>query len=176
MSMKHLVWLATLLDYGPSRALVSSIGSTGWPPRERKRRKALQFVANALCNVVVSDRRYPGELRRHHPEGGRLVIDILERRCVLNDSDVETLGIVERLGQWLDTQTSDTNLVPGRISEARVDVDYTAAERNYVMSGRVWEMRFSLRSEIVAQDQRFIATSPECTAAVPYGTGSIAPW
>ena len=176
MSTKHVLWLSALSDYVQPVALAAALGYGSWPRQQKKQRRALQFVANSLCDVVASDRRCPNEIRRHYPQSGRLVIDILQRRCTLDDSDARSLGIVDRLGYWLETQLTNTGIRMERVSAARVDVDYTAVERTYLVSGRVWEMNFSLRSEIVAHEQSFVATSTDCTAAVPYGTGLIAPW
>ena len=176
MSTKHIVWLSALTEYVQPLAFAAALGYDRWPPRRRKREQALQTVANSICNIVATDRRYPNEVRRHHPEGGRLVMDILEQRCIVNDSDVDVLRIVGRLGDWLDSHLTASGLGRELVSVARVGVDYSTADRNYLMSGRVWEMRFSLRSEIVAQDMSVVATTPECTAAVPYGTGSPASW
>lgn len=176
MSTKHTLWLSAFTEYVQPMALAATLGYDRWPPRRRKRQQALQSVANSICNIVATDRRYPNEVRCHHPEGGRLVMDILEHRCIVNDADVEVLAIVERLGHWLDDQLTIMGIGRDRVAAARVGVDYSTADRNYLMGGRVWEMRFSLQSEIVAHDRSFVATTPECTAAVPYGTGSIASW
>ncbi|MDQ2668808.1 MAG: ferrous iron transport protein A [Gemmatimonadota bacterium] len=174
MSTKHVLWLSALSEYVQPVALAATLGYDNWPTRQRKRRRVLQYVANSLCNVVAADRRYPNEIRRHCPQSGHLLIDVLERRCLLNDADPGSLGIVDRLGRWLETHLLDMGIRPGRISAARVDVEYSASERTYLLSGRVWEMNFSLKSEIVANDQSFVAMSGDCTAAVPYGTGAIA--
>lgn len=174
MSSKPVLWLAALAECVPPFAIVSQLSQSAWPPRERRRRRALQAVANSLCNVVAADRRYPNEVRRNHPEGGRLVLDILTRRCTLNDADVDTIGMVDRLGSWLRSQLDGAHIPEARIRFARVDVDYTAAERTYLASGRVWEMHFSLRSEIGTLDQSYVGITAACTAAVPYGIGAIA--
>lgn len=176
MNGKPVLWLAALVGCVPPLTLVTELGRSTWPVRERRRHKALQFVANSLCNVVAADRRYPNEVRQNHPEGGRLVLDILGHHCTLNDTDIHTIGIVDRLSNWFDLQLADAQIPASRICTARVDVEYTAAERTYVASGRVWEMHFSLRSEIATRDQSYVGITPECMAAVPYGVGAIVAW
>lgn len=176
MSTRHIVWLSALTEYVAPMAIAATLGLDRWPLRNRKRQHALQSVANSICQIVASDRRYPNEIRRHYPEGGHLVMDILEHRCIVNDADVEALEIVNRLSHWLDEQLTVNGIGRERVSAARVGVEYSTADRNYLMKGRVWEIRFSLNSEIVAHDQTFVSSSRECTAAVPYGTGSMASW
>ncbi|MDQ2891009.1 MAG: hypothetical protein M3R65_10745 [Gemmatimonadota bacterium] len=176
MSGKHLLLLSALSEYVYPVTRAATLRLNELPSRRKKRIQALQFVANSLCNAVASDRRYPNEVRRSNPEGGHLFIDILARRCRVNDSDVETIGVVHRLGPWLDGQLGEAGIRGDRISAACVHVDYTAADRTYLLGGRVWEMRFSLRAEIVSQNQSFVATAGQCAAAVPYGSGSIALW
>jgi hypothetical protein len=170
------VWLAAMSEYVPPLAMIAALGCGAWRPREKRRRKALQFVANSLCNIVATDRRYPNEVRRHHPEGGRLVLDILEHRCILNDSDVGAIGIVDRLASWFEAQLTAAQIPASRICSARVAVEYTAAERTYLASGRVWEMYFSLQSEVGTAEHSYVGASPSCTAAIPYGIGAIVAW
>ncbi|HEY5086743.1 MAG TPA: hypothetical protein VII66_05210, partial [Gemmatimonadaceae bacterium] len=156
--------------------IVSEIGRTAWAPGSKQRRRTLQSVANSLCNVVAEDRRYPNEVRLNHPQGGRLVLDLLSRRCTLNDTDVDRIGLVDRLSNWLHSQLDDARIQEVRICSARVEVEYTAAERTYLASGRVWEMCFSLRSELATPDQSYVGVTPTCTAAVPYGVGAMVSW
>ena len=176
MSSKPELWLAALAECVPPFAIVSQIGQYARPLRERRRRRSLQVVANALCNVVAADRRYPNEVRREHPEGGRLVMDILARRCILNDAAVDPLGVVDRLGIWLRHQLGEAAIPEEWIRCVRVAVEYTAAERTYLASGRVWEMDFSLRSEIETPEASYFGVTPACTAAVPYGIGALVAW
>jgi hypothetical protein len=131
MNSKPLLWLAALAECVPPFAVVSQIEQYAKPLRERRRCRSLQIVANSLCNVVAADRRYPNEVRRQHPDGGRLVLDILARRCILNDTDVDIMGVVDRLSRWLDTQLVEAEIPEAWICRARVAVDYTAAERTY---------------------------------------------
>lgn len=176
MSTKPEMWLAALAECVPPFAIVSQIGQYARPLRERRRRRSLQVVANALCNVLAADRRYPNEVRREHPEGGRLVMDILARRCILNDAAVDPLGVVDRLGRWLHHQLGEAGIPEEWIRRARVAVEYTAVERTYLASGRVWEMDFSLRSEIETPEASYFGVTPACTAAVPYGIGALVAW
>lgn len=176
MSTKPVLWLAAIAEYMPPLALVSELGRAAWPQRERQRRRALQAVANSLCTVVTEDRRYPNEVRLNLPEGGRLKLDLLTRRCTLDDADIGTIGIVDRLSSWLLRQLGDARIPADGICGARVDVDYTAGEKTYIVSGRVWEMRFSLRSELATRDQCYVGTTAACTAAVPYGVGAMIAW
>ncbi len=176
MNIRPVLWLAALTECVPPFAIVSQIGQAAWPVRDKRRRRALQTVANSLCNVIAADRRYPNEVRRNHPEGGRLVLDILERRCTLNNARVDTIGIVDRLSSWFHNELYDARIPENGISSVRVDVEYTAAERTYLASGRVWEMHFSLRSEIGAAGESYVGITPACTAAIPYGIGAIVAW
>jgi hypothetical protein len=176
MSTKPVLWLAAIAEYMPPLAMVSELGRTAWPPRAKQRRRALQAVANSLCTVVTEDRRYPNEVRLNLPEGGRLKLDLLTRRCTLDDTDIVAIGIVDRLSSWLHRQLGDAKISADGICCACVDVEYTARERTYLASGRVWEMRFSLRSEVTTQDQCYVGTTASCTAAVPYGVGAMAAW
>ncbi|MEO6866148.1 MAG: hypothetical protein ABI229_11890 [Gemmatimonadaceae bacterium] len=176
MQIKPVQWLAALTEWVPPFAMVSQLGEGIWPSLEHKRDRSLQMVANSLCNVVAADRRYPNEVRLNHPEGGRLVLDILTQRCTLNDTDVDRIGMVDRLSCWFQTQLDDAQIPEARIRFARVDVEYTAAERTYLASGRVWEMHFSLRSEVATMNQSYVGVTPACTAAVPYGIGAIVAW
>jgi len=176
MNARPTLWLAALTDYIPPLALMSEIGLSAWPQRDKHSRKALQSVANSLCNMVTTDRRYPNEVRLNHPQGGLLALDILTRRCTLNDADVNAIGIVDRLRLWLHTQLDNARIPEDRICCVRLEMDYTAGERTYLASGRVWEMHFSLRSEVVTLDQSYVGTAPACTAAVPYGVGALIAW
>lgn len=176
MSTKSVLWLAAIAEYMPPIAIVTELGWHSRAPREKQRHKALQAVANSICNVVADDRRYPNEVRLNLPGGGRLVLDLINRRCTLNDADVDTLGIVDRLSAWLYRQLGNARIPADGISGARIDVNYTASERTYLASGRVWEMQFSLRSELATPDQCYVGTTTACTAAVPYGVGALASW
>ncbi len=177
MSIRHFLWLSALSEYvQPAALAAAALGQDVWPPNQKKQRNALQFVAKSLCNVITTDRRYPNEVRQHLPGGGHLVMDLLRRRCALDDADVNDLGIVHRLSDWLDTQLDESGIRSGRISEARVELSYTSAEHTYLASGRVWEMHYSVRSAIRSGQQTFFATTPDCKAAVPYGIGAIALW
>lgn len=176
MNARSTVWLAALTDYVPPLALMSELGRSAWPSRDRRNRRAFQTVANSLCNMVTADRRYPNEVRLNHPQGGRLVFDVLTRRCTLNDADVNAIGLVDRLRLWLHAQLDNARIPEDRICCVRLAMDYTAAERTYLASGRVWEMTFSLRSEVVTLDQSYVGTAPACKAAVPYGVGALVCW
>jgi hypothetical protein len=125
---------------------------------------------------VAADRRYPNEVRLNRPSGGRLVIDILARRCTCENTDVTGIGLADRLGQWFHGQLDSAQIPEDRISCARVEVEYTAEERTYLASGRVWEMHFSLRSEIATPEETYIGSTPSCVAAVPYGVGALVAW
>ena len=176
MNARPTLWLAALTDYVLPLALVSEFGRNAWPQRDKQRHRALQAVANSLCNMVAMDRRYPNEVRLNHPQGGLLVLDVLGRRCTLNDADVTAIGLVDRLALWLDAQLDSVRIPEDRIRDVRLEMDYTASERTYLASGRVWEMQFSLRSEVVTLDQSYVGTAPPCTAAVPYGVGALTGW
>ena len=176
MNARPTLWLAALTDYVPPLALVSEMGRNAWIRRDRQRHKALQTVANSLCNMVTVDRRYPNEVRLNHPHGGLLVLDVLTRRCTLNDADVNAIGLVDRLRLWLHAQLDNARIPQDRICCVRLEMDYTAGERTYLASGRVWEMQFSLRSEVATLDQSYVGTAPACTAAVPYGIGALIAW
>lgn len=176
MSTRPTMWLAAITDYVVPISLVSEFGRNAWAPRDRQRRRALQTVANSLCNMVTTDRRYPNEVRLNHPHGGLLVLDVLTRRCTLNDADVNAIGLVDRLRLWLHAQLDNARIPEDRICCVRLEMDYTASERTYLASGRVWEMHFSLRSEVVTLDQSYVATTSACTAAVPYGVGALVAW
>jgi hypothetical protein len=167
-----LVSLAGRIPFPPG----AEFSLAQWVPSERRRRRVLQAVANSLCNVVIADRRYPNETRRKYPEGGRLVLDVLTRRCTLNDAAVAPMGIADRLNVWLHAQLREAGIPKDQIRGARMDIEYSCAERTYLASGRVWEMHFSLRSEISTQDRHYFGTAPACTAAVPYGIGAITMW
>jgi len=176
MNTKSVFWIAAIAGYIPPLGVVSEFGRMSWPRTESRRRRALQAVANSLCTVLTEDRRYPNEVRLNLPEGGRLSLDLLTRRCTLNDIDIGTIGIVDRLSLWLHRQLGSAQIPEERIHAARIDVDYTAADRTYLARGRVWEMRFSLRSELAAGDKCYVGTAAPCTAAVPYGVGAIIAW
>jgi hypothetical protein len=170
------MWLATIAEYLPPIAIVTVMYRNTVAPREKRRRKALQALANSLCNVVTEDRRYPNEVRLNLPDDGRLVLDLINHRCTVNDSEVGTIGLVDRLNAWLYRQLGDARIPADGICGARIDVNYTASEHTYLASGRVWEMRFSLRSELETPDQCYVGTSATCTAAVPYGVGALVSW
>jgi len=176
MNARPTLWLAALTDYVLPLTLVSEFGRNAWPQRDKQRHRALQAVANSLCNMVAMDRRYPNEVRLNHPQGGLLVLDVLGRRCTLNDAGVTAIGLVDRLALWLDAQLDSVRIPEDRIRDVRLEMDYTASERTYLASGRVWEMQFSLRSEVVTLDQSYVGTAPPCTAAVPYGVGALTGW
>ena len=176
MNARPTLWLAALTDYVLPLTLVSEFGRNAWPQRDKQRHRALQAVANSLCNMVAMDRRYPNEVRLNHPQGGLLVLDVLGRRCTLNDADVTAIGLVDRLALWLDAQLDSVRIPEDRIRDVRLEMDYTASVRTYLASGRVWEMQFSLRSEVVTLDQSYVGTAPPCTAAVPYGVGALTGW
>lgn len=176
MSTRPTLWLAALTDYMPPLALVSELGRTAWNQRDRHRHRALQTVANSLCNMVTVDCRCPNEVRLNHPQGGLLVLDVLARRCTLNDAAVDTIGLVDRIRLWLHNQLDNARIPEDRIRSVRLEMEYTAAERTYLASGRVWEMNFSLRSEVVTLDQSYVGTAPACIAAVPYGVGALVAW
>jgi hypothetical protein len=176
MNSRHMLWFSALAEYVPPLAIVSGIGRGLWRPGEERHRQALQSVATSLCNVVASDRRYPNEVRRNHPHGGRLVLDILTRSCTHNEASVATIGMVDRLNSWLLAELDDSQIPGDRICGVRVEVEYTAAERTYIASGRVWEMQFSLRSEVETPDQSYVGVTPGCMASVPYGIGAAMAW
>lgn len=176
MSTKSVLWLAAIAAYVSPVAIVPELGWDSRAPREKQRHKALQAVANALCNVVTEDRRYPNEVRLHLPDGGRLVLDLINRSCTLNDANVDTIGVVDRLSAWMYRQLGNARIPADGICGARIDVNYTASERTYLARGRVWEMHFSLRSELATPDQCYVGTTAACTVAVPYGVGALASW
>lgn len=144
---------------------------TTWIPRERMRRKALQEIADAACRTAASDKRSAAEIRRAHPDGGRLVLDLLTATCTLNGTIIEPIGLVSRLREWLEHQFEASNIPPDRIRRARIEIDYTVAERNYLQRGQVWEMHYSLRSELATDGKVYGGEIPQCMASVAYGAG-----
>lgn len=137
------------------------------------RRKALQEITDTLCRVAASDKRCAAEIRGAHPDGGRLSLDLIAARCTLNGTPMEAIGLVSRLQQWLAAHLETAEIPVARIRRARVDIEYTVAERNYLARGRVWEMHFSLRSEIATDGRIYESSIPQCMASVAYGASVL---
>ncbi|HEV2642529.1 MAG TPA: hypothetical protein VGT98_07475 [Candidatus Elarobacter sp.] len=125
-----------------------------------------------MCRVAASDKRSAAEVRRTHPDGGRLTLDLLGGQCTLNGVPTEAIGLVSRLQRWLDDQLAAESIPASRIRRALVEIEYTVAERNYLQRGRVWEMHYSLRSEIATDGKVYEGTIPQCMASVAYGASA----
>jgi hypothetical protein len=136
------------------------------------RRKALQEIVDGLCRAAASDKRCAAEIRGAHPDGGRLTLDLLGATCALNGAPLEAIGLTARLQRWLYAHLQTAEIPPARIRRARVDIEYTVAERMYLERGHVWEMHFSLRAEIATDGRVYEGALPQCMSSVAYGAGA----
>jgi hypothetical protein len=122
------------------------------------RRKALQGVANTLCQMVDGDGRYHDDDRLARFGGGLLVIDALIGESTHNGRPVAPpLFLADRMRAWLNAELARLGLQPVALLTARVEVPYTveATEREGM---RLWELGFTCRSEISTDEATYVGS------------------
>lgn len=168
-----LDWLPHWLDSGPLATVVGSLGRAIRPTRGRTRRKTFDDLANTICDAIAMDRRFPNEMRLARLSGGRFVVDILGQQCLQDGQTLPPLGVAERARQRLHRQIEMVQIAEEELCRAIIEVEYSVAQRNYLQSGRVWEMQCSVTSEIAdAAGRMFAGASAPFTASIPYGVGA----
>src|SRR4051794_20852696 len=116
------------------------------------RRKALQDLANTLCQMVVGWRLAEDLERMAELPDGTLSFDLL-RETVLHSSDGElTLRITGELAAWLQARLRAETIDPSKLLSAQLEVRFKVERRP---TKREWIVAFDFDCRsVLATDER----------------------